>query len=265
MQTTALHYQKVLPQRKTSNESTHTIALLGVSSLEYIFTFLALQRLGLTCLFLSTRLAKNALKHLLDTCDCQYIIVQPAFLQNLPGSLFTVPFISGAKLATEKINEHEKALDIDIDPGKEIGKISHIIHSSGSTGLPKPVPVKHGNAIVRSGVQFASTDFGFTCLPLFHNYGLFTLTFAIQSGIKGIFPSAERPLTGSTLLRGLKDTNARMLYCVPYTLKMLSEAEGGVEVLKGLKQVTLSGASCPEDLGDMVVRAGVNLMNYYGR
>lgn len=151
-----------------------------------------------------------------------------------------------------------------IDPAKEVGKLSHIIHSSGSTGLPKAVPVKHGNSITRSSVQFDPEDYGFTCLPLFHNYGLFTLNFAINSGIKAIFPSGERPLTGPSLVEGLKATRAKMLYCVPYTLKMLTEAKDGLEVLKSLKQVTLSGSSCPEDLGDMVVRAGVKVMNYYG-
>jgi hypothetical protein len=79
-----------------------------------------------------------------------------------------------------------------------------------------------------------------------------------------VFPSGERPLTGSSLVEGLEATNAKMLYCVPYTLKMLTEAKGGLNVLKSLKQVTLSGSSCPEDLGDMVVRSGVKVMNYYG-
>jgi acyl-coenzyme A synthetase/AMP-(fatty) acid ligase len=53
--------------------------MLGVTSFENIVTFLALQRLGLASLLLSTRLADNALEHLIETCECEYVIVQPAF------------------------------------------------------------------------------------------------------------------------------------------------------------------------------------------
>ncbi|KAF2419583.1 acetyl-CoA synthetase-like protein [Tothia fuscella] len=268
VQKAALHYRDILPPRSQSEDDTPAIALLGVSSLEYIVTFLALQRLGFATLFLSTRLADNALEHLLVACDCGHVIGQSAFqpailriAMRLP-KLHVIPFVGAATLQRDISAVYDTAFNID--PQEQVGRLSHIIHSSGSTGLPKPVPVKHGNSIVRSGVQFEDTDFGFTCLPLFHNYGLFTLTFAITSGIKGIFPSAHRPLTGATLLKGLRETKAKMLYCVPVTLKLITEAEGGVEALRGLKQVTLSGASCPEDLGNLVVGAGVNLMNYYG-
>ncbi|KAF1988941.1 non-ribosomal peptide synthetase/alpha-aminoadipate reductase [Aulographum hederae CBS 113979] len=267
----ARYYLKVLPQRKEEDENGETVALLGVSNLEYIITFLALQRLGLPCLFLSTRLADNAFLHLLETCKCSHVIAHPAFqpamlrAKKTVSDLQILPFVSSTKLTiSEDDTATERTEAPFLDPARQSGKLSHIIHSSGSTGLPKPVEIRYGSSIIRSGVQFEPTDYGFTCLPLFHNYGLYTLNFAIQSGIKGIFPAGEQPLTGSRLLQGLKKTKAKMLYCVPYTLKTLTEAEGGIDVLKSLKQVTLAGSSCPESLGNLVSDAGVNIMNYYG-
>jgi acyl-coenzyme A synthetase/AMP-(fatty) acid ligase len=75
----ALYYRDILPRGNETGGMKLTIGMLGVSSFEYIITFLALQRLGLSSLLLSTRLADNAFEHLLETCECDQVIVQPAF------------------------------------------------------------------------------------------------------------------------------------------------------------------------------------------
>jgi hypothetical protein len=131
--------------------------------------------------------------------------------------------------------------------------------------MPKPVETRHTGLILQSPVRFAPDDFGYTSLPLFHAYGLYTLVFALHSGIKGSFFSAEAPLTGPALIKSLDATKSKVLYCVPYTLKLISETPGGLERLKGLKQITMGGSSCPEELGDLLVDAGVNIQNHYGR
>lgn len=51
---------------------------------------------------------------------------------------------------------------------------------------------------------------------------------------------------------------------VPYALKLLAESEKGIEVLQGCKLVMFGGSSCPDDLGDRLVEAGVYLVGHYG-
>lgn len=73
------------------------------------------------------------------------------------------------------------------------------------------------------------------------------------------------PLSGTTLVESLRATRAESLHCVPYALKLLAEAEGGIHELKQLKLVMFGGSSCPDDLGDRLTGAGVYLVGQYGR
>ena len=51
---------------------------------------------------------------------------------------------------------------------------------------------------------------------------------------------------------------------MPYVLKLLGETEEGVETLASFEAVSFAGAAVPDDLGDRLVAAGVNLMSQYG-
>lgn len=51
---------------------------------------------------------------------------------------------------------------------------------------------------------------------------------------------------------------------VPYALKLLSESERGIAALRKCKLVLFGGSSCPDDLGDKLVNAGVYVVSHYG-
>jgi hypothetical protein len=53
-------------------------------------------------------------------------------------------------------------------------------------------------------------------------------------------------------------------FAVPYVLKLLGETKEGVETLASFEAVSFAGAAVPDDLGDRLVAAGVNLMSQYG-
>lgn len=55
-----------------------------------------------------------------------------------------------------------------------------------------------------------------------------------------------------------------LLHCVPYVLKLLAESEEGIACLASVKLVIFGGSACPDDLGDRLVRHGVNLVANYG-
>lgn len=55
-----------------------------------------------------------------------------------------------------------------------------------------------------------------------------------------------------------------IFYGVPYALKLLAETEEGLEILARLKTVMYGGSACPDDLGNLLVDRGVNLVSHYG-
>ncbi|OJD28642.1 male sterility protein [Diplodia corticola] len=257
-----------------------TVAMVGVSDLDYYITFLALQRLGLSSMFISPRLADQGFTHLLASTRCAVVIASGpsqatmARLRtssNLPISLIPM-------LPTTSLTDSPKPLPpppSSSDTTTTTPPQRFIIHSGGTTGLPKPVPL-----LARSWLLQAAAIAGrmpraaaLSTLPLFHSFGLATLLRCLVNGARLALLSAARPVTAGAVLGGLDATGAAALVTVPYVLKFLAEAEaegegGGGGVfgrLAALEQVVAAGSAVPDALGDaLVVGAGVRLFHLYG-
>jgi acyl-CoA synthetase (AMP-forming)/AMP-acid ligase II len=141
-------------------------------------------------------------------------------------------------------------------------RISFIIHSSGSTGLPKPIFQTHAACLSNYSNSFGYR--AFLTLPLYHNHGLSSFFRAIYSGKEIAMFNANLPLTGTNLIDAMSAVEPESFHGVPYALKLLAESEHGVEVLRKCKLVLFGGSSCPDDLGDRLVRSGVYLVGHYG-
>lgn len=261
-----LKHDDRLDQRKLA------VAIVGISSFEYYLTFLALQRLGITTVFISPRLADPGYIHLLKETRCDIAIASgPSFttLERLQkaGSLtesFTLLTMIDSSFLNQECDTIDtsafKPLRFDPAPG-------FTIHSGGTTGLPKPVPLAasawlgQASDIVRRipRVDTLST------LPLFHSFGLATLLRGLVSGTRLSLLNASRPVTAANVIKCLNTTSSDALVTVPYILKFLVEADGGLERLGALRQVINAGSAIPDDLGDKVVAAGGNIFHLYGQ
>jgi hypothetical protein len=74
------------------------------------------------------------------------------------------------------------------------------------------------------------------------------------------------PLTSANICRVIRNSPSppAQHFAVPYVLKLLGETQEGVETLAAFQAVSFAGAAVPDDLGDRLVAAGVNLMSQYG-
>ncbi|KAH8425112.1 uncharacterized protein LDX57_002861 [Aspergillus melleus] len=142
-------------------------------------------------------------------------------------------------------------------------KIAYIIHSSGSSGLPKAIPSTHKSGISNYTVGKAYESY-FVTLPFYHGHGVSMFFRAVFKGKPISLYNASLPLTGGHLVKALRSIKPESLHCVPYALKLIAETDGGIEALAGPKQVLFGGSSCPDDLGDKLVEAGVHLKSHYG-
>lgn len=248
------------------------VAIVGISSFEYYLTFIALQRLGITTVFISPRLADPGYIHLLKETRCDIAIASGSSLTtlerlqkngSLPESFNILPMIDASLLNGEcdAIDSSEFApLCFDPAPG-------FIIHSGGTTGLPKPVPLAASAWLAQASdiVRRIPRVDTLSTLPLFHSFGLATLLRGLVSGTRLSLLNASRPVTAANVIECLNNTSSKALVTVPYILKFLVEADGGLERLATLRQVINAGSAIPDDLGDKLVTAGGNIFHLYGQ
>lgn len=258
-------YAATIPQRITSDDPVQVVGLLGPSDFSYLVAFLAISRLGHSVLLLSTRITDEAHESLIRTTKATALLYDEAFehtalaLRGHNTGLRVMKIRDTTALPTTSENVKPARLD----PSRETLNTSFIIHSSGSTGLPKPIFQTHKASLYAYSQHFNRV--GHITLPLYHNHGICCLFRAIWAGKKIYIYNAKLPLTSQHLLATLKEhRDIKILYAVPYALKLLSETEEGLKLLSDLDIVMFGGSACPKPIGDRLVESGVNLVGHYG-
>lgn len=299
----AEHYLKCgLVPRRNSDDPEKVVALLAQSNLDYFISTLALTRLGMTVLFLSTRISTQAYHSLLEETRCQDLVVQLggrfekiakgarefikrketyggpflefSYYEMAGREIYEFPLYEGIRKpgkkgewAWSRNGEASGTTTPNLampffDRERETTLGAWIIHSSGSTGLPKPIRQTHSAAIKNYANNFNMK--GFITLPLYHAHGLSSVCRAIHSGKQIHMYSAELPLTGPNIIQCLKAHPPEIFYGVPYALKLLAETDEGLDILRKCKLVMFGGSSCPDVLGDKLVRNQILLVSHYG-
>lgn len=107
------------------------------------------------------------------------------------------------------------------------GDTAVLFYTSGTTGMPKGVPLKHSNMLLQldaiAGMDLLKPyDRLIMPLPLFHVYPLNVgLLVPLSMGLTVIMPQA---ITGPEIMRALKEGKATVLVAVPRLLRSLYES-----------------------------------------
>lgn len=246
------------------------IALLGPSDLNYLVALLALTKLGHSVLFLSTRISLEAYASLLEKTQSRHIFIHGSFRDTAAELKGQLSDLQVSEIPTQATYDYPilEGDDVDtnltrhLDLEQESKYISFIIHSSGSTGLPKPIFQAQGAAIRNYAGNMNMC--GFITLPLYHNHGISCLFRTVHSCKTLHLYNADLPLTKQYLLDIMRNNQFEIFYGVPYALKLLAESDEGIAVLSGFKAVMFGGSACPDSLGGRLVDNDIKLISHYG-
>ncbi|KAM5436557.1 putative NRPS-like protein biosynthetic cluster [Microsporum ferrugineum] len=243
------------------------VALLAPSNVDFVVSFFALSRIGCTVLCLSLRIPPIAIINLLRKTECDTMVHGRSkqieskvhkVHESFPLKALEIPI----RCSYDRLRCHEPPFVREYDREKECERVALIMHSSGSTGLPKPVFLTH-KAVLQHPPQGSGLH-NFNALPWYHMYGLSTAFQAMWMRKTAHLYNALLPLTGDNLVAVIEATKPEAVHTVPYVLGLLAEKSRGVEALKACKVVTSAGAKTPDELGDRLVKEGINLGVVFG-
>jgi acyl-coenzyme A synthetase/AMP-(fatty) acid ligase len=266
-------------------DSSDTVALICPSTSEFLFTWLALMRLGHPVLLVAPQCQPAAIAHLSKACQSTVIFHDETYASQSKQAAevaredgvelhaidlsFSIRDSLSDIMAQEAIDPSTKFPDVkDTD-------VAYLHHTSGtSSGVPKPIPQSHraGAGVLPSfpdGKQCAT----FTTTPLYHG-GVADAFRAWTSGaLIWLFPGKGIPITASNVIKCLDAAQRaeeqgmppiKYFASVPYVLQMMEADEHGFKYLQDMDIVGVGGAALPAEVGDRMVSKGINLISRFG-
>ncbi|KAL6304984.1 hypothetical protein BKA93DRAFT_731865 [Sparassis latifolia] len=263
----------------------HPVALLMSSDVGWFIVFLALLRVGVPVVCLSARLSPPAVVHLAVETNARAILispqleilaaeatsllsskeelaVQPRFLQ-VPSY---VNFVRAAPMEAESQSAPPANQIIDARDKNVV-----ILHSSGTTGLPKPIYHTHAYllgyaACHRLSEHDVDGGLNFSTLPLYHGFGLLAPCLSLSVGLPVAMFAATTIPTGTSSYEILKSCGATSLMTVPSILEelYLLESSCGVDALRPLRLVAVGGAAMKSSVAEPLAALGVPILNHWG-
>lgn len=261
-----------------------TVALICPSTPEFLFTWLALMRLGHAVLLIAPQCQPAAIAHLCKACETSVLLHDDVYLAQSQEAA-QVAAKDGPRLSTVSLSFNAETLstispngpdDLTDVPDNNDSDVAYLHHTSGtSSGVPKPIPQTHrAGAGVLPSFPDGSSKASFTTTPLYHG-GVADLLRAWTSGaLIWLFPGKGVPITATNVVKCLhaaakssrEDGLPPVKYfsSVPYVLQMMEADEQGFDHLLNMDIVGVGGAALPTEVGDRMVQKGIHLISRFG-
>ncbi|KAM4066274.1 AMP-binding enzyme [Hirsutella rhossiliensis] len=240
-----------------------TVAYIGPSDVRYAIIMLACVKAGCQALFISPRNSVEIQISLFERTACSHLWYAESFHQVVLTWLRHRPMqITMAPSPETWIRSIATWLPYNRSYEKAKWDPLVVLHTSGSTGIPKPVIMR------RQGAHFFIKEWAdrskkiFMSMPMFHAAGIVCLMLlAVCYDVPVALPIAERPLTPGSVLQGLAHADVDAAFLPPSILEALSMQENEIQHLAKLNFVAFGGATLSPAAGEKLVGRGVILSN----
>lgn len=246
-----------------------TLTYMGPQDLLYGILVLASIKTGYKLLLVSPRNTLEQQLYLLDKTGCGIFVSPPNFplpvmkqiLAARPMRHFEIPDLY-YWLDSSKLEGKPYAYTKTFAEAKEEPWV--VLHTSGSTGLPKPITQPHGTIAAFDAFRDPPSPEQtpvypgpgaprrvYSTFPLFHCAGISMLLpciiFSDHTLVMGPFPPSVEFINGVILHGNISD-----LLIIPTQLVDLAREPEYLKNLNRLERVSYGGGPCPEAVGNLV-------------
>ncbi|KAL6853214.1 NRPS-like enzyme [Trichoderma novae-zelandiae] len=258
-----------------------TIAYIGPNDVRYVIIMLACIKAKCKAFFTSPRNTIEGQVSLLTATDCHYLLYGEGYF------LVVDKILAGRPMHASQVPSAEEWLAVKSDnfPYSVSAYDSRwhpwvALHTSGSTGLPKPIVIKQGslqlintlrhyrdkrgNPSLYEGWASRATKL-FNPMPLFHGVGIacaimFTAYFNLPCAL-GI---PEKPLSENLVEECLAYADADAVVLPPSIVEGMAATEDGFKALTNLNSVSFGGGNLSSSVGNRLVEGGAFIINMLG-
>lgn len=220
--------------------------------------------MGHTLLTLSSRLSDDYVTRLLEKGRADVIIHDRPFVQPTKP-LKALPLARQDQLISVQIRpEKELICDPSVIKGDDTLFINH---SSGSTSLPKLLPFSNDmwvTKITHYQTTFQDDHREWAASAMYNYVGFMMLCRSLQKTACSFFENDRTHFTQAGAVAFLNEAHPHDLHVTPWTLGVLASTPQGIDAIKKCETVRTFGAVCPDALGDMLVRRGIDLSSSFG-
>ncbi|RPD58184.1 acetyl-CoA synthetase-like protein [Lentinus tigrinus ALCF2SS1-7] len=258
----------------------------NTDTITYFCTALGVMRAGCTLFLVSTRNTPAALVDMFQRTGTAHVLTSSdPFMRQVGEEALKTLDASGVHISDHPAPVFEDifpetldptspfAVDVEIPQKFDVYAHGIILHSSGSTGHPKPIPWSHkklfswGQEPLRCGVDVKGALMGCQGTPMFHGLGMFMFA---SSGFMGFIIAAFKPAsppkvpTPDAVWEGLVASGADFSWCVPSFIEEWARDPEKVSLMKRMRGVLFGGAALNTEVGNSLASQGVSLYTVYG-